>query len=291
MSVLDATDALAVAASTGVESAARRPTDLRALTARAVRLAGATLLTGAAICLAWVVFLRLFGVDPLLGKTPLDVWHFVVTSPDAPANRSAIFGDLLQTLRDAGLGFVLGLVAAVCVALLFVLFRSVERSLMPIAMILRSVPLVAMTPLIALIFGRGLTGVSVICGIVVFFPALVTVVFGLRSAPKQTSDIIRAYGGGAWTVLRKVAVPSASPAFFAAARISVPGALIGGLLAEWLATGHGLGYRMLSDVQSFSYDDLWASVVVLTLSSLILYALVGVLESLVLARMNPTARR
>jgi ABC-type nitrate/sulfonate/bicarbonate transport system permease component len=274
--------------------AARRPDvrgDAGGLVLRALRLTGVAALTGVAIGVAWVAFLRVFHVDPLLGKTPLDVWHFIVSSADAPANRSAVFADLFQTLRDAGLGFLLGLVSASGVALAFVMFRSLEQSLMPIAMILRSVPLVAMTPLIALVFGRGLTGVSVICGIVVFFPALVTIVYGLRSAPQQTSDVIRAYGGTPWTVLRKVAVPSASAAFFTAARISVPGALIGGLIAEWLSTGQGLGYRMLGDVQSFSYDDLWASVVVLTLTSLVLYAAVGMLESLVLARMNPAARR
>jgi ABC-type nitrate/sulfonate/bicarbonate transport system permease component len=265
--------------------------DVRGRLLRAARMTLATLLTIAAVCGGWVAFLHAFHVSPLVGKSPGDVWRFVVTAPEAEANRSALFVDLKQTLLDAGVGFVLGLAAAVVVAMVFVLYRPVEQSLMPVAMILRSVPLVAMTPLIALVFGRGITGVSVICGIVVFFPALVTMVFGLRSAPVQTSDVIRAYGGTAWTVLRKVAVPSALPSFFASARISVPGALIGGLLAEWLATGQGLGYRMLGDVQSFSYDDLWASVVLLTVTSLVLYAVVGLLERLVLSQMHPTARR
>jgi ABC-type nitrate/sulfonate/bicarbonate transport system permease component len=162
---------------------------------------------------------------------------------------------------------------------------------MPIAMIVRSVPLVAMTPLIVLIFGRGLGGVTVIVAIVVFFPALVNMVFGLRSAPSQSADLVRVYGGGPWTTLFKVSLPSSLPAFFAAARISVPGALIGGTLAEWLATGKGLGYRMQHDISTFVYADLWASVVLVTVTSLVLYAAVGVVESAVLARRGPAAGR
>jgi ABC-type nitrate/sulfonate/bicarbonate transport system permease component len=96
--------------------------------------------------------------------------------------------------------------------------RGIEQAFMPVAMLLCSVPLVAMTPLIMLIFGRELSGVAVIGGIVVFFPALVNLVFGLRSAPRPSIDLVTAYGGSKVTVLRKVAVPTALPAFFASAR-------------------------------------------------------------------------
>jgi ABC-type nitrate/sulfonate/bicarbonate transport system permease component len=168
-----------------------------------------------------------------------------------------------------------------------VLFRSVEQAFMPIAMLLRSVPLVAMTPVITLIFGRGLAGVSVIAGIVVFFPALVTMVFGLRSVNRQATDLVVAYGGGELTVLRKVAFPTAMPAIFAAARISVPGALIGALVSEWLATGKGTGGVILTDIGAFGYSNLWASIVVLTSFSILLYTVVGLLETFVLARYGP----
>ena len=146
---------------------------------------------------------------------------------------------------DAGVGFVVGLAVAFVVAVLFVLSQTIEAAFLPIAMVIRSVPLVAMTPVITLVFGRGLLGTTVVSGIVVFFPSLVIMVFGLRSAPRQAADLCRAYGGSPFMTLRKVAVPSALPSIFASARIAVPGALIGALLAEWLATGKGLGAQML----------------------------------------------
>ncbi len=237
--------------------------------------------------IAWEAFLRYFDINPLVGKTPHAVWEYMVTAPEAAANRSAVFDPLGTTLRDASLGFVGGMVAAMVVGIGFVLFRSVEQAFMPVAMLLRSVPLVAMTPIITLIFGRGLVGVAVIAGIVVFFPALVTIVFGLRSINSQARDLVVAYGGSDLTVLRKIALPTAMPAIFAAARISVPGALIGALVSEWLATGGGTGGVILRDIGAFGYDNLWASIATLTSVSILLYTLVGLIETFVLARFGP----
>ncbi len=192
---------------------------------RAVWRAFSPLVVSAVVAIAaWAAFLKIFDINALIGKSPAAVWEFLVTDPEAAGNRTEIFDPLLITLRDAGYGFVGGMLAAIVVAVLFVLFRSLEQALMPVAMLLRSVPLVAMTPIIVLIFGRGLVGVAVIAGIVVFFPALVTIVFGLRSINSQARDLVVAYGGGEWTVLAKIAFPTALPSIFAAARISVPGA-------------------------------------------------------------------
>jgi ABC-type nitrate/sulfonate/bicarbonate transport system permease component len=172
------------------------------------------------------------------------------------------------------------------VALSFVLSRIIAGMLLPLAVLVRSVPLVAMTPVLTLVFGRGLVATTVISGIVVFFPALVTMTFGLRSASRQSADLVRAYGGGTWTVARKVMLPSSVPALFASARIAVPGAVIGAMLAEWLATGKGMGYGMLQDANSFNYTDIWASAALLTGVSVLLYNLIAIAETAVLARFS-----
>jgi ABC-type nitrate/sulfonate/bicarbonate transport system permease component len=255
---------------------------------RAIVRAFLPLVVSAIVALiVWEGFLRFFDINPLIGKDPAAVWEYMFTAPEAAANRTAVFDPLGVTLRDASLGFVGGMLAAGVIAISFVLFRSIEQAFMPVAMLLRSVPLVAMTPLITLIFGRGLLGVGIIAGIVVFFPALVTIVFGLRSVPAQTRDLVVAYGGNDLTVLRKVAFPTAMPSIFAAARISIPGALIGALVAEWLATGKGTGGVILRDIGAFGYDNLWASIVTLTAVSIVLYTLVGLIETFVLARFGP----
>ncbi|OPG04112.1 ABC transporter permease [Streptomyces sp. GKU 895] len=248
------------------------------------------IVTMAAVVVLWIVFLEVYDLDPLVAKSPVDIFHYLFTGTDADAHRSLVSSGLGRTLLDAGFGFVAGLVAAVVVAVVFVLSRSVEQALLPVAVVLRSVPLVAMTPLITLVFGRGLMATTVISGLIVFFPALVTMAFGLRSASRQAADLCRAYGAGDWTVARKVMLPSAVPAFFASARVGVPGALIGALLAEWLSTGQGLGYAMLKDSSTFDYDHLWASVAVLTAVSALAYNIIAAVETVALARFAPNIR-
>jgi ABC-type nitrate/sulfonate/bicarbonate transport system permease component len=239
-----------------------------------------------AVIVCWWAFLAIFEISPLVGKTPADVWRYLATSPEAAANRASMAGDLGTTLLNAGLGYAAGLVFGVVVAAAFYAYSLAEETLMPVALVVRSVPLVAMTPVVALVFGRGVLAVTVLAGIVVFFPALVNVSDGLRSCSPASIDLVHAYGGGSLSVLRRVALPSAVPAIFASARISVPGALIGALLAEWLATGRGMGARLQTSVFEFGYDDLWAGVVVLTVVSLLIYAAVSAIESIVTTRMG-----
>lgn len=228
--------------------------------------------------LVWVVFLRVANVSELVGKTPWQVWNYLVTADAAGANRSVIAQQLGITLRDAGLGFVVGIAGGSVMAVLFVLFAPLEQSLMSVAMFARTVPFAVLTPLIAMVVGRGLGAVAIVSGMIVFFPVLVNVAFGLRSASRETTDLVKAYGGSKWVELRKVALPSALPAFFAAVRLSVPAALVGGLVAEWEVTGDGLGYLMVSDVSSFNYTELWAAAVVITLVSLLIYGVVSAIE-------------
>ncbi len=251
-----------------------------------LRALGGAALTLGIVLVVWVAFLELLDVSPYVGKGPLDVWAYLFTEDEAAANRTQVVDLLTTTLADAALGFVAGMVTAVVLACAIVVSRSAQSTIMPVAMLLRSVPLIAMTPVISMVFGRGTVTVAVIAGIVVLFPALVTIVFGLRSTSAQLHDVVAVYGGSTWARLRTVDLPSALPSFFAAVRISVPGAITGALIAEWLATGQGIGYGVVSALGRAQNTTVWALVVVITLVSLALYTLAQVLEAVVLARMG-----
>lgn len=255
-----------------------------------LRALGGAALTLGIVLVVWVAFLELLDVSPYVGKGPLDVWAYLFTEDDAVENRTQVLDLLATTLADAALGFVAGMVAAVALACAIVLSRSAQSTIMPVAMLLRSVPLIAMTPVISMVFGRGTVTVAVIAGIVVLFPALVTIVFGLRSTSPQLHDVVAVYGGSTWARLRTVDLPSALPSFFAAVRISVPGAITGALIAEWLATGQGIGYGVVSALGRAQNTTVWALVVVITLVSLALYTVAQVLEQVVLARMGRPVR-
>jgi len=273
-----------------VVTAGEEPTERPALR-RVGRILSSLVIGLIATTAVWIFFVKVVKSEPLVTKSPLAVWKYLTSDAKAAEHRSLIYHQLGTTLRDALLGFVAGTIAAIVVSSLFILRKGVEATVMPIAMLLRSVPLVAMVPVITLIFGRDILAVTAISGLITFFPSLVNMVFGLRSVPAQGLDLMKAYGSTPTRTLFMVRLPFAMPSLFASMRIAVPGAIIGALLAEWLATGQGLGYQMLKAQSLFDYTSIWASVAVLTFTTLVLYAIVGLIETPVLARFDPERLR
>jgi ABC-type nitrate/sulfonate/bicarbonate transport system permease component len=277
------------------EAVARRREIRRQSTAAILRALGRSLLTFAltllVVLVLWVGAIEFFGISSYVAKGPADVWAYLVTDAKAGEHLALLRNQLGVSLVDAFIGFVAGLVVALLGATAFRLSKGVEHALMPVAMLLRSVPLVALAPLIILIFGRDVATVAVVAGIVVLFPALVNIVFGLHSASPQMLDVVTVYGGNSWTTLRTVALPASLPSFFAAVRISVPGALTGALLVEWLATGDGIGSTIQTAYSQVQFSLVWSAVVVVTAVSLVLYNVVQVVESIVLSRMGMTPRQ
>jgi ABC-type nitrate/sulfonate/bicarbonate transport system permease component len=237
----------------------------------------------------WQGILSVTHLNPYFAKGPVAVYDFLFEGPEASFARSTVLSAFWTTLRDAGLGYVAGTAAALLVAVLVVLRRAAEQTIMPVAIALRSVPLVAMTPVLTLLFGRNLVTVTIISGIVTFFPTLVNVAYGLRATPALALDMATAYGASEKTALLKVQLPYALPALFSSARIAAPGALLGAVIAEWLATGKGLGELMISSSSTSQYGLLWASVVVITTTSVLIYNLVSALEGPVVLRYGATA--
>ena len=239
----------------------------------------------------WQAVVSFTGISAYVAKGPLDVWEFLVESEESAENWANLGSLVAQTLQDSAVGFVAGLITAVVLAMLFTLSKAVEAGVMPLALLLRSVPLVAIAPVIILITGRGTTAsVAVIGSIVVLFPALASVMFGLSRASAESLDLVRVFGGSNLTALLKVSIPGALPSLFAAARVSVPGAVTGALLAEWLSTGVGIGGMIQKYSASARFDELWASVAVITLVTLLLYNVVALIETIVLARAGMTTR-
>jgi ABC-type nitrate/sulfonate/bicarbonate transport system permease component len=258
----------------------------RRVTGAVARGLGRAAVSIVAILALWIAGLRAFDIPAFVGKTPLDVVDYFFTLPKAAENRSQALHLLGATLADSVIGFVAGLGVALLVAALFLLFRPLESALLPIVLLLQSVPLIAIAPILVLIFGRSTATVAVMGGLVVLFPALVNITFGLRSAPRTAIDLVTVYGATRWQTLRKVALPSALPALFAAVRISAPGAITGALIAEWLATGKGIGYAIVAAVGSSQIAAVWALAVLITLATLLIYQVLGIVESAVLARMG-----
>jgi len=256
---------------------------------RSLAGAGITLVV---LLLLWQAVVSLTGISPYVAKGPIDVWAFLFSGEDAADHRDQLFPLVGQTLADSILGFVVGMIVAIVLAIAFSLSRSVEAGVMPLVLLLRTIPLVSIAPVIILMTGRGTTAsVAVIGTIVVLFPALANVLFGLTRASRQSLDVVHVFGGGRLMALRKVNLPGALPSVFAAARVSVPGAVTGALLAEWLSTGTGIGGAILKFNAQAQFAQLWSSIALITIITLLLYNIVQIIENVVLTRMGMTAPR
>jgi ABC-type nitrate/sulfonate/bicarbonate transport system permease component len=232
---------------------------------------------------AWWALLRHYDLNPYFAKRPIDVWRFLTTAGD---DRSDMWAAFWTTIVDTAVGFVIGLAAAVLVSAAAVAWSTVNWVVTPVAVAMRSIPIIAMTPLIALIFGRDLAAVTVIVGLVTFFPTFVALTTAMRDAPAQACELVAAYGGSAVRELVGVRLPFALPALFAACKIALPAALSGALLAEWLATGQGLGSLMLRATASSRFALVWSASAVIVAASVFAYGVVGLAESLVGRRLG-----
>lgn len=243
----------------------------------------------------WEIFVVTLGENLAFStRGPLDAWRYLfgaTTDVKILAQRDAIVNLLGVTLGHAAIGLAAGTVTAIITALIFNLSPAIEQAFMPVALALRSVPLVAMAPLIALTFGRGLMTVAVVGMIVTFFPTLVNMTLGLRSVPQQSVDLLKAYGAGRTYTLIKVQFPFALPSLFAALRAAAPLAITGALLAEFFLTGSGLGPAINAARNTFEYDAMWAEAAVITVFSVLSYAVTVGIEGAVLARFAPDRAR
>lgn len=271
-------------------SGPRRGRDRGSVTARLGRAGRRLALLAASLALVlllWTFFIKAQHLNSYFAKTPLDVWRYVTTDPSASANRGVLWSNLLTTLRDTFVGYLVGTAGALVGAMALVTSRAAYVTVMPVAIALISVPLVAMVPLIILAFGRGILAVVVIGAIVTFFPSLVFLIQGLRSVPADTNALFRVYASSRLAILRKLRLPCAVPALFASARVSVPASMLGAVLAEYLATGQGLGFQLASASVTSDFVALWAAVVLITAVSAILYSLISSIERRMIRRFSP----
>lgn len=232
----------------------------------------------------WWLLLVWLRVPAMIAKTPMGLFDYLFVLPSAAAAQARLLAALAQTLPMTFAGMAAGLLLAFGLALSSQIWPKLVRAFMPVALVTQTMPLVALTPLLVLLLGRGSAVILWITISVTFFPAFVTMAQGLLMVPRAALDVPKAYGAGIWTQLRLVSVPSSLPYLFAATRLTAPRALLGVMIAEWLATGTGLGNLLNQSRGYLDYGMIWAVAVVSVLVSVVFYQLVVAVERRVLDR-------
>lgn len=260
------------------------PRPPRGLPAR--RFADAALLIGAVVALWWAGA-ESFGLSRFFVKRPPDVLAAFLWAPDAAATRATLLAAAGQTAALAIPGYAAGLALGAGLAVLLSLLPALTALTVPLAVALRSVPIVTTAPLIVLLLGRGAAGTVSLVGLMVFFPSFVACQHGLRQAPGPILELLRSYAAGPLRQMALVRIPAMLPALFAAARMAVPAAVLAVTVIEWLATGRGLGNLMALSASVSDYTMLWLTVVAVTAMAAAFHGTVAAVERRVLAAFAP----
>ncbi len=248
-------------------------------TVRAVRVArtvladllppAAALLVAAGVWEAWV---RLRDVPEYLVPAPSAVVARMAEDPTFFAREGMI------TLQGALAGFALGSGIAIALAAAMAHSRLLEKSIFPLAILVKVTPIVAIAPLLAIWFGFGLMPKVFIAALIVFFPVMVNGLLGFRSVNPGALELLQSLAASRLEVFLKLRVPSALPLLFAAFKVSIPLSVIGAVVAEWFSGDRGLGRVIQVANNNLDLDTAFGAVFSLAILGIGLYLLTAILE-------------
>ena len=218
----------------------------------------------------------------------LVVWGFSVPTFMAPspiavigafkANAGTLFANFLPTLMEAVLGFLVGNVVAVLLAVWFVYSPIAEKAFYPIAVIVKSIPIIAIAPILVLLVGNGIAPKIIIAALICFFPTLVNMVQGLKSASPAMLDLMRVLSASGAEIFWKVRLPASLPFLFAALKIASTSSVVGAIVAEWIGSSYGLGALIIDATYNFRSPLLYATVVIAAALAVALFFAVSIVE-------------
>ncbi|WP_436253363.1 ABC transporter permease [Neorhizobium sp. LjRoot104] len=221
----------------------------------------------------WQFVVWFFKIPTFMAPSPVDVAYAF------QQNAGILWTNMLPTILEAFLGFVFGNLVAILLAIWFVHSSTAEKAFYPIAVFIKAIPIIALAPILVLIFGNGLAPKIIIAGLICFFPTLVNMVQGLKSASPAMLDLMRVLSASNTEILWKVRLPSSMPFLFAALKIAATSSVMGAIVAEWIGSSFGLGALIIEATYNFRSPLLYATVVIAAVLAVVLFFIVSVVEA------------
>jgi ABC-type nitrate/sulfonate/bicarbonate transport system permease component len=220
------------------------------------------LLTGTGLIQAFILPSPLKILSTLIEKLPTLLPHLLVTLGEAMS----------------GLGF--SIILALGLAVLMDNVSIVKKAVYPLLVVSQTIPLIALAPLFVLWFGFGILPKIIVVILVCFFPMVVNLLDGLESADRDIVNLLRSMGASRFQVFMKAKLPPSLLYFFSGLRVSVTYSIMGAVIGEWLGGTEGLGVFMIRAKHAFQLDMVFAVIVLIVVMSLVLFRLVGALQSI-----------
>ncbi|WP_375464042.1 ABC transporter permease [uncultured Methylobacterium sp.] len=221
----------------------------------------------------WEGTCRLFAIPSFLLPAPSAIAAALVATP-----LNSWAGHVFATLRVAVLGYLLAVVVSVPLAVGIATSRFLRRTLYPVLVVIQSTPIVAVAPIIVVTLGASDLPRIVITFLITFFPILVSTVTGLQTTPEELIELSRSLRAGRAREILHIRLPFAVPHMFSALKISTTLAIVGAVVAEFVAAEQGLGFFIAFSTSNFRIPTAFAGLVILVAISLLLFRFVGWLQ-------------
>lgn len=235
------------------------------------------------------------GVVPAatLALLALVIWQIVVITADVPtyivpspteigqeliAKGPSLIADLGWTMLEAVTGFLIGGGVAFVTAVVFVHVRIVERAAFPWAIVLQTIPIVAIAPLLTIWFGYTLVPKVAIAAIICFFPVLVNTTRGLRSVSGQAMELMRVLSARKASIFWRLRLPSSLPYVFAGLRVAATLSVIGSIVAEFTGADRGIGFVIVQASYRIDTRLMFAAITLSSLAGIMFFHLIGWIE-------------
>lgn len=222
----------------------------------------------------WQLVTVIFSVPYYIVPSPIEV------GAAFRENISTLVEHSGPTVFEAGLGFLAGNSIAILLAVLFVHWKAAEEALMPVAVFVQTVPIVAIAPVLVLMLGTGYTPKVVIAALISFFPTLVNMVKGLKAVEKEHLELFRLLSASRSETFWKLRVFASMPFLFSSLRITATTSVIGAIVAEWIGSQRGLGYLIIQATYNFDTPLLYATMIMASLVAVVFFSIVTILERL-----------
>ncbi len=240
----------------------------------------------AVLIAVWEGAVHLFEIPSFLLPAPSAI---VMAAGDTDLNTWA--GHIWATLRVAIMGYALAVIVSVPLAMALASSKILSRTIYPLLVVIQSTPIVAVAPIIVVTLGAGDLPRVVITFLITFFPIVVSTITGLVSTPEELIELSRSLRAGRRREMFHIRLPYAVPHLFSALKISTTLAVIGAVVAEFVAAEKGLGFFIAFSTSFFKIPQAFAGLVVLVTISLVLFRLVGLFQKTFLAWSLPKSER
>jgi NitT/TauT family transport system permease protein len=216
----------------------------------------------------WEAACRLFAIPSFLLPSPS-----AIVKAGLEISAAQWLGHIGATLRVALMGYAAAIVVSIPLAVALVNWRFLSRTLYPILVIIQSTPIVAVAPIIVVTLGASDLPRVVITFLIAFFPIVVSTVTGLMATPEELIELSRSLRAGRAREMLHIRLPFAVPYIFSALKISVTLAIIGAVVAEFVAAERGLGFFIMFSTSFFKIPQAFAGLAILVALSLLLFQL------------------